>query len=90
MKMQRATENMKKLLTSKDKKEMILEMASKNEIDQPLMHLLQQNIDAARDAEQVGTRCFVLIHLFVLCFSRALRPSSAAAHLLLSTAHNQK
>ena len=53
---------MKKLLTSKDKKEMILEMASKNEIDQPLMHLLQQNVDAAREAEQVremkcGSKC---------------------------------
>lgn len=54
-KMQTAAVNMKKLLTSKDKKEMILDMASKNEIDQPLMHLLQQNIDAARDAEQVRT-----------------------------------
>jgi len=35
---------------------MILDMASRNEIDQALMHLLQQNIDAARDAEQVGPR----------------------------------
>eukprot|EP00967_Tisochrysis_lutea_P003789 scaffold4494_cov18-Tisochrysis_lutea.AAC.4 len=51
--MQKAAENLKKLLTSKDKKEMILEMASKNEIDPALMHLLQQNIDAAKDAEQM-------------------------------------
>jgi hypothetical protein len=33
---------------------MILEMAANNEIDQPLMDLLQQNIEAAREAKQAS------------------------------------
>lgn len=47
-----AAERMRALLSSKDKKEMILEMAGRNEIDQPLIDLLKQNIEAARAAEQ--------------------------------------
>eukprot|EP00879_Flechtneria_rotunda_P002469 GHRR01002666.1.p1 GENE.GHRR01002666.1~~GHRR01002666.1.p1 ORF type:complete len:263 (+),score=57.60 GHRR01002666.1:92-880(+) len=47
-----AVDRMKKLLSAKDKKAMILEMAEANEIDVALMDLLQQNIDAARMAAQ--------------------------------------
>ncbi|GFR47419.1 hypothetical protein Agub_g9136, partial [Astrephomene gubernaculifera] len=54
-----ATERLKKLLTSRDKKETILEMASANEIDQALLDLLQQNIDAARAAEQTAPAEFM-------------------------------
>ncbi|GLI61874.1 hypothetical protein VaNZ11_004384 [Volvox africanus] len=54
-----ATDRLKKLLTSKDKKETILEMAAANEIDQALVDLLQQNIDAAKAAEQTGPAEFM-------------------------------
>jgi MFS superfamily sulfate permease-like transporter len=47
-----AVERMKKLLTAKDKKAMILEMAEANEIDVALLDLLQQNIEAAKEAGQ--------------------------------------
>ncbi len=36
-------------MTSKDKKEMILQMAENNEIDQSLMDLMQQNIEVRGD-----------------------------------------
>ncbi|KAK9909063.1 hypothetical protein WJX75_006635 [Coccomyxa subellipsoidea] len=45
-------ERMKKLLTSKDKKATLLEMAGNNEIDTALLDLLQQNIDGAKAAGQ--------------------------------------
>ncbi|BDA41411.1 hypothetical protein COCOBI_02-1910 [Coccomyxa sp. Obi] len=45
-------DRMKKLLMSKDKKAMLLEMAGNNEIDTALIDLLQQNIDAAKAAGQ--------------------------------------
>ncbi|CAG9463721.1 unnamed protein product [Pedinophyceae sp. YPF-701] len=45
-------DRMKKLLTAKDKKAMILEMAGNNEIDNALIALLNQNINAARQAGQ--------------------------------------
>lgn len=47
-----APERMKKLLTAKDKKGTLLEMAGAGEIDQALIDLLQQNIDGARAAGQ--------------------------------------
>lgn len=47
-----ATEKLKMLLTSKDKKATILEMVENNQIDQGLIDLLQQNIIAAREAGQ--------------------------------------
>jgi hypothetical protein len=47
-----AVDRMKKLLSSKDKKACILEMAEANEIDQPLLELLRQNATAARMAGQ--------------------------------------
>jgi hypothetical protein len=47
-----AVDRMKKLLSAPDKKAMILAMAEANEIDQALLDLLQQNIDAARMAGQ--------------------------------------
>ncbi|GFH25079.1 uncharacterized protein HaLaN_22985 [Haematococcus lacustris] len=47
-----AADRLKTLLSAKDKKAMILEMAANNQIDQPLMMLLDQNIQMARDAEQ--------------------------------------
>ncbi|GLC35461.1 hypothetical protein PLESTB_000204700 [Pleodorina starrii] len=54
-----AADRLKKLLTSRDKKETILEMAAANEIDQALVDLLQQNIDAAKAAEQTGPAEFM-------------------------------
>lgn len=47
-----ATDKLKLLLTSKDKKATILDMVEKNQIDQGLVDLLQQNINAAREAGQ--------------------------------------
>jgi hypothetical protein len=47
-----APERLKKLLTSKDKKAMLLEMAGAGEIDQALMNLLEENIAGARAAGQ--------------------------------------
>ncbi|GAX79347.1 hypothetical protein CEUSTIGMA_g6789.t1 [Chlamydomonas eustigma] len=52
VKMSSAKDRVAKLLSSKDKKEMILEMVAANEIDQSLMDLLQQNIQVARMAGQ--------------------------------------
>ncbi|EFJ50247.1 hypothetical protein VOLCADRAFT_80381 [Volvox carteri f. nagariensis] len=54
-----AAERLKKLLTAKDKKETILEMVAANEIDQALVDLLQQNIDAAKAAEQTAPAEFM-------------------------------
>jgi hypothetical protein len=45
-----ATNRLQKLLTSKDKKQCILNMAAANEIDLALIQLLQQNIDGAKSA----------------------------------------
>lgn len=45
-------ERMRRLLQAPDKREMLLEMAGNNEIDQPLLDLLQQNIAAAKAASQ--------------------------------------
>lgn len=47
-----AVQRMTELLSAKDKKQKILDMAAANEIDQALMDLLQQNIEAARGAGQ--------------------------------------
>jgi hypothetical protein len=47
-----AQERLKTLLSSPDKKQCILDMAGENQIDQALCDLLQQNIDAARMANQ--------------------------------------
>ncbi|GBF91992.1 hypothetical protein Rsub_04716 [Raphidocelis subcapitata] len=54
-----AVDRMKKLLTAKDKKAAIIEMAEANEIDVPLMDLLQQNIDGARAAGQDEAAAFM-------------------------------
>jgi hypothetical protein len=54
-----AVDRMKKLLSAPDKKATILEMAAANEIDQALMDLLTQNIDAARAAEQEDAAKFM-------------------------------
>eukprot|EP00877_Chromochloris_zofingiensis_P004637 jgi/Chrzof1/14174/Cz08g28060.t1 len=54
-----AVDRVKKLLTAQDKKTTIREMAENNEIDQALMDLLQQNIDAARNAEQEQAALFM-------------------------------
>lgn len=45
-------DRLKKLLESKDKKAMLLEMAGENEIDQGLIGLLEQNISGAEAAGQ--------------------------------------
>ncbi|KAL4441533.1 hypothetical protein ABPG77_002037 [Micractinium sp. CCAP 211/92] len=45
-------ERLKKLLEAKDKKAMLLEMAAANEIDRPLIDLLDQNIEGATAAKQ--------------------------------------
>jgi hypothetical protein len=54
-----AVERMKKLLSSKDKKACILEMAETNEIDQSLIDLLRQNATAARIAGQEDAATFM-------------------------------
>ena len=54
-----AVDRMKKLLSSQDKKATILAMAADNEIDQALLDLLQQNIDAARMAGQEDAAKFM-------------------------------
>lgn len=54
-----AVERMKKLLTSQDKKQCILDMAAANEIDVALLDLLQQNIDAAKAAGQADAAQFM-------------------------------
>ncbi|KAG2483075.1 hypothetical protein HYH03_018056 [Edaphochlamys debaryana] len=54
-----AAERLKKLLTAKDKKECILEMAAANEIDQALIDLLTQNIEAAKAADQTAPAEFM-------------------------------
>lgn len=48
-----ATQRLKGLLSSKDMRAYILDLASKNQIDAALMMLLQQNIDGASEAGQV-------------------------------------
>ena len=52
-------DRMKKLLMAQDKKGMLLEMAGNNEIDQPLLDLLQQNIEAAKAAGQEDPAMFM-------------------------------
>ncbi|KAG1655383.1 hypothetical protein FOA52_006973 [Chlamydomonas sp. UWO 241] len=54
-----AKDRVAKLLSSRDKKEEILSMAEKGEIDQALMDLLAQNIQAARAAEQEDAAGFM-------------------------------
>lgn len=50
--MKQPAARMRKLLTAPDKKATLLQMAGDGEIDQALINLLQQNIDAARSAGQ--------------------------------------
>jgi hypothetical protein len=52
-------ERMKKLLSAKDKRATLMEMAGNNEIDQGLLDLLQQNIHAARAAGQEEPALFM-------------------------------
>jgi hypothetical protein len=54
-----AVDRMKKLLSSKDKKATILQMAEVNEIDKALIDLLRQNAAAARMAEQEEAAKFI-------------------------------
>jgi len=62
MKMQalRAQENVKFLLTAKDKKSAILELAGKNEIDDTFIVLLESNAQAAKAAGQDKAAEFIL------------------------------
>ena len=53
------TERLRKLLQAPDKKACILEMAAENELDEPFMELLEQNIDSARDAGQKEASLFL-------------------------------
>ena len=52
-------ERLRKLLTAPDKKAMILAMAAENELDEPFMALLEQNIDTAREAGQTDASLFM-------------------------------
>ena len=52
-------DRLKKLLQAKDKKQAILDMASRNEIDPPFMALLQQNINMAKQADQTQAAEFM-------------------------------
>lgn len=70
-----AADRMRKLLTSPDKKSMILEMASNNEIDQPLIDLLQQNITAARSVGQEEPAKF-MEKVMVAAAKYVVRPTS--------------
>lgn len=54
-----AVERMKRLLSAPDKKQAISDMAAANEIDVPLLELLQQNADAARAAGQEEPAAFM-------------------------------
>lgn len=55
-----APERLKKLLSSRDKKATLLDMAGAGEIDQPLMDLMEQNILGARAAGQDEAAEFML------------------------------
>jgi hypothetical protein len=57
-----ATSRLQKLLTSKDKKQCILDMAAANEIDLALIQLLQQNIDGATAAGREDVAGVLLPH----------------------------
>merc|ERR1711871_94435 len=52
-------ERLRNLLSAKDKKAETLAMASRNEIDPPLMALLQQNINMAKQADQTQAAEFM-------------------------------
>jgi len=52
-------DRLRKLLNAPDKKAMILEMAAENELDEPFMALLEQNIDGAREAGQKDASLFL-------------------------------
>jgi hypothetical protein len=54
-----ATDRLKKLLSARDKKAAILDMAAANEIDVALVQLLQQNIDGALAAKQPDAAAFM-------------------------------
>lgn len=52
-------ERLKKLLTAQDKKAVMLEMVAANEIDQLLVDLLEQNIEAAEKSEETEKAAFM-------------------------------
>ncbi|KAK9846951.1 hypothetical protein WJX84_012386 [Apatococcus fuscideae] len=52
-------ERMRALLSAPDKKAALLDLAGDNQIDKPLLDLLQQNIDAARSAGQEQPAMFM-------------------------------
>lgn len=52
-------ERLRKLLTAPDKKAALLAMAEANELDAPLITLLQQNVDAAKAAGNVDAVAFL-------------------------------
>lgn len=57
--MKQPAARMRKLLTAPDKRATLLEMAGSGEVDQALINLLQQNIDAARSAGQEDPAAFL-------------------------------
>eukprot|EP00798_Chlamydomonas_sp_ICE-L_P018933 gene18933-25500_t len=73
-----AKDRMTKLLTSKDKKQMILDMAAANEIDPPLMDLLQTNVQAAREAGQEDAAKF-MEKVMMACAKFFVAPAAPAA-----------
>lgn len=52
-------DRLKELLMAKDKKAFLIEMAGNNEIDQPFLDLLQQNIDGAKASGQTDAAEFM-------------------------------
>lgn len=53
------TDKLRALFTSKDKKQFILDMAGRNEIDPPFLQLIRQNIRSAEDAGQEDAANFM-------------------------------
>jgi hypothetical protein len=54
-----ATARLKRLLTAKDHRQEILDMAAANQIDTALLQLLQQNIESATAAKQADAAAFM-------------------------------
>lgn len=73
-----AKDRITKLLTSRDKKELILQMAENNEIDHAFMIALTQNIQAARTAEQEDAAKF-MEKVQQACAKYYVAPASSAS-----------
>lgn len=76
-----AKDRITKLLTSRDKKELILQMAENNEIDHAFMIALTQNIQDARAAEQEDAAKF-MEKVQQACAKYYVAPTSSAAPLV--------